>query len=174
MFVVIFHHSCTIKLSLAWHTQRKFLPSPLTSISQVYEKGRNLASHQAVSSHHETVKYQSEQLEQFMGTLSSVENDVVDLIRSNKNSSLPQEVRCPDVDRYHWENNTAFCLIIFRVFYQMRRKPSKGNFISLYFPGSNKDPAPVRVVEWAGSACFGKRAEDKADATTFAAVRRLL
>ena len=63
----------------------------------MYERGRNLASHQAVSSHYETVKYQSEQLEQFMETLSSVENDVVDLIRSNKNSSLPQEVRCRGV-----------------------------------------------------------------------------
>ena len=66
---------------------------------QVYERGRNLASHQAVSSHHETVKYQAEQLEGFMGTLDHVENDVVDLTRSNKNSSLPQEVRCLDTDR---------------------------------------------------------------------------
>ena len=60
---------------------------------QVYERGRALASHQAVSSHLETVRFQSEQLEQFRGSLRSLQGDVEGLLQpGNMMQSHPAEV----------------------------------------------------------------------------------
>ena len=57
----------------------------------MFEGGRKLAAHQAVSSHLSTARYQSEQLDEYKRGLELVERDVVELLRGD--NTAPQEVQ---------------------------------------------------------------------------------